>query len=108
LACVIALAAACIVAAGGAEAASAKPRLSVPLAKDKSGDFAARTCSHDENCVRSGVLNCRRERRLVVFCRIFVRRDTAHQGRYACNRLIRVSLPARQRPRVTGIGGWHC
>lgn len=92
--------------AGTALAAS---KLTIPRAKQRAADFAAKTCKRDEKCVKSGVLNCRRKSRNVVFCRIFNRRHTEAQGRYVCNRLVRLSRnPKTNRVPVTGLGRWHC
>jgi hypothetical protein len=55
------------------------------------------------------VLNCRRDAPRVAFCRIFLQRHTKAQGRYTCNRLIRLSMdPKTHRIPVTGLGRWHC
>jgi hypothetical protein len=84
-------------------------RLSIDRAGDRSLDFAERTCTRDKHCVRFGVLNCRRQSRHIVLCRIFDERKTAVQARYRCDRLIRLSLdPRTRRLPVTGLGRWHC
>jgi hypothetical protein len=70
-------------------------RLSMDRAGDCSLDFAERTCTRDKHCVRFGVLNCRRQSRHVVLCRIFDERRTPVQGKYRCERLIRLSLEPR-------------
>jgi hypothetical protein len=89
--------------------AAAGLRLSIDTGAERSARFADRTCSRDPNCVRHGVLNCRRQSRRVVLCRIFGERRTRTQGRYVCSRLIRVALdPATGRVPVTGLGRWHC
>ena len=89
--------------------AAAGLKLSVESGAERSARFAERTCARDRNCVRHGVLNCRRQSRRVVLCRIFGERRTRTQGRYVCSRLIRVALdPATGRAPVTGLGRWHC
>jgi hypothetical protein len=83
--------------------------LPVGAAAERSADFAKRICARDEHCVRHGVMNCRRQSARVVLCRIFDERDTQIQGRYRCNRQVRVSLDPKTRRRpITGLGGWHC
>jgi hypothetical protein len=90
-------------------AASASLKLPIERAAERSARFAERTCSRDRHCVRHGVLNCRRQSRRVILCRIVDERETQEQGRYRCNRLIRVALdPASGRLPVTGLGRWHC
>lgn len=99
----------CAVLAAFALPAQAAVKLPVKTAADKSFVFAKHTCAHDKNCVRYGVLNCRRQSLHVVLCRIFDERNTTAQGRYDCNRLIRVALDAyTYRIVVTGLGPWHC
>jgi hypothetical protein len=89
--------------------AAAMLTLPVEIAAQRSADFAARVCAHDEHCVRHGVMSCRRQSPRVVLCRIFDERDTQIQGRYACNRQVRVSLdPKTLRRPITGLGRWHC
>ena len=84
-------------------------RLTIDRAGDRSLDFAERTCNRDRLCVRFGVLNCKRQSRHIVLCRIFDERRTQVQGRYRCERLIRLSLdPRTRRLPVTGLGRWHC
>jgi hypothetical protein len=84
-------------------------KLPVERAEQRSLDFAERTCARDKHCVRAGVLNCRRQSPKVVLCRIFDERRTQVQGRYRCERLIRLSLdPRTRRLPVTGLGSWHC
>jgi hypothetical protein len=91
-----------IALAGGA-------KLSIDAASERSARFAERICGRDRNCVRHGVLNCKRQSRRVVLCRVFDERDTRAQGRYECSRLIRVALdPASGRVPVTGLGRWQC
>lgn len=83
--------------------------LTIERAGDRSADFAARTCDRDEHCIAHGVLNCHRQGRHVVLCRIFDDRRTEVQGRYRCSRLIRLSLdPRSRRVPVTGLGHWQC
>ena len=101
--------AALVVLVLGTGTAVAVQKLTIPRAKDRAGDFAAKTCDRDANCVKSSVLNCRRKGRNVVFCRISNRRHTEAQGRYVCNRLIRLARdPKTNRVPVTGLGRWHC
>ncbi|MGE5407690.1 MAG: hypothetical protein ACM3NV_03665 [Syntrophothermus sp.] len=89
--------------------AAAGSTLSVRDARERASEFAASTCDHDQSCVDSGVLNCRRQGRNIVFCRIFDRRDTEVQGRFVCNRLVRLARrPPSRRVQVTGLGRWHC
>jgi hypothetical protein len=90
-------------------ALAASPKLPIDAAAERSAGFAERTCDHDRSCVRHGVLNCRRQSRRVVLCRVFDERDTSAQGRYECSRLIRLALdPATGRVPVTGLGRWQC
>ena len=89
--------------------APAGSKLSIDAASERSARFAERICDRDRNCVRHGVLNCKRQSRRVVLCRVFDERDTRAQGRYECSRLIRVALdPATGRIPVTGLGRWQC
>jgi hypothetical protein len=89
--------------------AAAAVKLPVEVAAEKSFVFAKHTCAHDRNCTRYGVRNCNRQSLHVVLCRIFDERDTDAQGKYECNRLIRVALdPNSFRIQVTGLGPWHC
>ena len=89
--------------------ALAGAKLSIDASAERSERFAERTCDRDRNCVRHGVLNCKRQTRRVVLCRIFDERKTGAQGRYECSRLIRVALdPASGRVPVTGLGRWQC
>ena len=89
--------------------AGASDPLTVPQASERAERFAERTCTRDPHCVRHGVMNCRRQARRVVLCRIFDERKTRAQGKYRCHRLIRMSLDSRTRRKpVTGIGRWHC
>lgn len=89
--------------------AAVAARLPISVAKERSAAFAKRTCAHDESCVESGVLNCRRQSRHIVLCRIFDRRRTEAQGGFVCSRLIRLALnPRSHRVPVTGISRWNC
>jgi len=92
----------------GIQAADGAPRLALPVAAQKAREFASQTCTGDAHCVRSGVLNCLRERPRVAFCRIFVRRDTRFQGAYRCSRLIRLAPVRARSAKVTGVGAWSC
>jgi hypothetical protein len=99
----------CTVLAVFTSPAGAAVKLPVQVAAEKSFVFAKHVCAHDQNCVKYGVLNCRRQSLHVVLCRIFDERDTEVQGRYECNRLIRVALdPSTYRVVVSGLGEWHC
>lgn len=83
--------------------------LAIPDARAKAKVFATSTCSHDKQCIRSGVLNCRRHSAHIGFCRIFLKRHTKVQGRYVCHRLVRLAIkPKTHRIPVTGLGRWHC
>jgi hypothetical protein len=63
----------------------------------------------DSQCVKYGVTNCRRISLHVVFCRIYDERNTESQGRYDCQKLVRVALdPITYRVLVTGQGPWQC
>lgn len=89
--------------------AVAGPALEIDRAAERSERFAKKTCAHDPGCVRHEVLNCRRQSRRVVLCRILDERKTEVQGRYECNRLIRIGLdPQTGRLPITGLGRWHC
>jgi hypothetical protein len=89
--------------------AMAAVKLPIKTAADKSFIFAKHTCAHDHNCVKYGVTNCRRISLHVVFCRIFDERSTPAQGRYPCQKLVRVALdPITYRVLVTGQGAWQC
>ncbi len=89
--------------------AVAMARLPMRLAVHRSTVFAKHICAHDRNCVRYGVSSCRRQSGRVVFCRIFDARDTVAQGKYRCQRRIRVTLnPVTGRAPVTGVGPWRC
>lgn len=90
----------------GSAAAAVLP---VSGAQDRSLAFAKRTCSHDKACVDYGVLNCDRQSSHVVLCRIYDERDTKVQGRYRCERMIRLAFhPVTRKVPVTGLGRWHC
>jgi hypothetical protein len=89
--------------------AAAAVVLPVNTAAEKAFVFAKHTCSHDPNCVKYGVTNCRRISLHVVFCRIFDERETVAQGRYHCTKLVRVALdPVTYRVLVTGTGPYQC
>ena len=89
--------------------AAAAVKLPVKLAGDKALVFAKHTCAHDIHCEKYGITNCARSSLHVVFCRMFVERDTAAQGRYACKKLVRVALdPITYRVLVTGNSNWSC
>lgn len=89
--------------------AVAAVQLPVGVAAEKAFIFAKHTCAHDQNCVRYGVTNCRRQSLHVVLCRIFDERSTEAQGRYHCTRLVRVALdPVTGRVVVTGQAPWQC
>lgn len=89
--------------------AAAAVKLPVKLASDKAFVFAKHTCAHDIHCQQYGITNCRRISLHVVFCRMFVERDTAGQGRYSCKKLVRVVLdPIDYRVVVTGNSDWSC
>jgi len=93
----------------GAQPAAAGQKLRIPTAAEKAAAFAERTCAHDASCVRHGVSGCRRQRRRVALCRIFIRRNTRVQGKYRCSRLVRLSLiPGTRHARVSGLGSWRC
>jgi hypothetical protein len=105
LAATLALCAGLAVLAGPAAAL----RLEIERASDRSVDFAQQTCRRDKHCVRAGVVNCRRQSPHVALCRIFDERRTPVQGRYRCERLIRLTLdPRSRRLPVTGLGRWRC
>jgi hypothetical protein len=96
-------------ALGALAGPAAALKLQIERASDRSLDFAERTCKRDRHCFRSGVLNCKRQSPQVVLCRIFDERRTQVQGRYRCERLIRLTLdPRSRRLPVTGLGRWHC
>jgi hypothetical protein len=89
--------------------ALAAVKLPIDTAGEKAFVFAKHTCAHDRNCVRYGVANCRRQSPHVVICRIFDERRTSAQGRYGCERLVRVALdPETFRILVTGQSKWEC
>jgi hypothetical protein len=90
-------------------AAAGEVKLTIPRATERAGVFAESTCKQDASCVRSGVLNCDRKGDLVVHCRIFDERQTDAQGKYRCNREIRMVMdPETRRAPVNGLGRWHC
>jgi hypothetical protein len=93
----------------GGPASASQVKLTIPKATEKAGLFADRTCEQDVSCVRSGVMNCDRKGNLVVHCRIFDERHTEVQGKYKCNREIRMVMDAdTHRVPVNGLGKWHC
>ena len=97
--------------AGGKSIAGSRPSPTPPGALPPPGaDLEFLRLQHlDAYDVRYGVLNCNRQSLHVVFCRIFDERSTESQGKYECNRLIRVALdPNTFRVVVTGLGPWHC
>jgi hypothetical protein len=88
---------------------AAAVKLPVHLAGDKAFIFAKHTCAHDVHCVKYGITNCRRGSLHVVFCRMYVERSTAAQGRYACQKYVRVALdPITYKILVTGTSKWAC
>jgi len=92
-----------------AAASAGETKLTIARATEKAGVFAESTCKRDESCVNSGVLNCDRKGDLVVHCRIFDERHTEVQGKYRCNREIRMVMdPKTHRAPVNGLGRWHC
>jgi hypothetical protein len=89
--------------------ATAAVTLPIGVARERAVSFAKSTCAHDKSCTGSGVLNCRRQTPHIVLCRIFDRRTTDVQGKFECNRLIRLALePRSRRVPVTGVGPWNC
>jgi hypothetical protein len=89
--------------AGGAD------KLPIARARERAIDFAKSTCAHDKSCVRSGVIECRRQTDHIVLCRIFDRRRTEAQGSFVCTRLARLALkPPSHRVLVTGVSDWDC
>jgi hypothetical protein len=93
----------------GAGAAAASVGLTMAAAEARSSEYARHTCAHDPSCVSHGVLNCRGQGRRVALCRIYDERRTRVQGRYRCERLIRVILdPGSARRPIDGLGRWHC
>jgi hypothetical protein len=89
--------------------AAAAVKLPVKLASDKAFVFAKHTCAHDIHCVKYGITNCNRQSLHVVLCRMYVERSTPAQGRYACQKLVRVILdPITYKIVVTGTSSWNC
>jgi hypothetical protein len=88
--------------------APAASPLTIAAAGERSLEFARRTCAHDRHCVRYAVLSCRREGGRVVVCRILDERDTRVQGKYRCERKIRVVARGHGPVPVTGLGPWRC
>jgi hypothetical protein len=104
-----ALLAALVLLATVAMPAAAAVKLPVKLGADKAFIYAKHTCAHDVHCVKYGITNCYRGSLHVVFCRMYVERSTAAQGRYACQKLVRVVLdPISYKIIVTGTSGWNC
>jgi hypothetical protein len=88
---------------------AAAVKLPAQLAGEKAFVFAKHTCSHDIHCVKYGITNCNRQSLHVVLCRMYVERSTPAQGRYACQKLVRVALdPITYRIVVTGTTSWNC
>jgi hypothetical protein len=97
------------VALGALAVPAAALRLPIDKADARALGFAEGTCHRDRLCRSYGVLNCRRQAPHVVLCRIFDQRRTRAQGRYRCERLIRMTLdPRTRRIPITGLGRWHC
>lgn len=89
--------------------AVAAVKLPAQTAAAKAFIYAKHTCSHDVHCVKYGITNCNRQGLHVVLCRMYVERSTAAQGRYACQKLVRVALdPITYRILVTGNSAWSC
>jgi hypothetical protein len=89
--------------------AVAAVKLPAKLAGVKAFVYAKHTCAHDVHCVKYGITNCNRQSLHVVFCRMYVERSTAAQGRYACQKLVRVALdPISYKILVTGTSEWNC
>jgi hypothetical protein len=104
-----ALLASFVLIATAAMPAVAAVKLPAPLAGTKAFIFAKHTCAHDVHCVKYGVTNCNRQSLHVVLCRMYVERSTAAQGRYDCQKLVRVALdPITYRILVTGDSNWSC
>src|SRR5262245_44423474 len=106
---ILALAVFALLGVIAAAASAGETKLTIARATEKAGVFAESTCKRDESCVHSGVLNCDRKGNLVVHCRIFDERHTDVQGKYRCNREIRMVMdPKTHRAPVNGLGRWHC
>ena len=104
-----ALLAALVLLATVAMPVAAAVKLPVSTAAEKAFIYAKHTCSHDVHCIKYGTTNCRRISLHVVFCRMYVERDTAAQGRYACRKYVRVVLdPITYKILVTGTSNWDC
>src|SRR6201996_5013098 len=85
---------------------AAAVKLPVSTAANKAFVYAKHTCAHDVHCVKYGITNCRRISLHVVFCRMFNERSTAGQGRYACQKYVRVVLdPITYRSVVPATAG---
>ena len=89
--------------------AVAAVKLPVQLAGNKAFAFAKHTCAHDVHCVKYGITNCNRQSLHVIICRMYNERSTPAQGRYACQKLVRVVLdPITYKIVVTGTSDWSC
>jgi hypothetical protein len=89
--------------------AAAAVKLPTQLAGNKAFAYAKHTCAHDVHCVKYGITNCNRQSLHVILCRMYVERSTAGQGRYACQKLVRVVLdPITYKIVVTGTSDWAC
>jgi hypothetical protein len=93
--------------------AVAAVKLSIEAARDKAELYAKHTCGHDPYCVEHGVTNCRRRGSHRVECGIYLKRSTPVQGRYQCEREVRLVLePDPFRPVVanatTNTSSWTC
>jgi hypothetical protein len=100
---------ACVLLATVALPAAAAVQLPAKLAATKATIYAKNTCAHDAHCVKSGVTNCNRQSPHALLCRMFVDRSTPAQGRYTCQKLVRVALdPATVKILVTGSSRWAC
>jgi hypothetical protein len=88
---------------------AAATKLPVQAAGAKALVFAKHTCGHDVHCAKYGVTNCRRINLHAVDCRMFVERSTPFQGRYGCQKLVRVVLdPGTDKIVVAGTSSWTC
>ena len=104
-----ALLAAFVLLATVAMPAAAAVKLPVKVAARKAFIYARHTCAHDVHCVKYGITNCRRLSLHVVACRMYVERSTPAQGRYDCQKLVRVALsPINYKILVTGTTSWAC
>ena len=104
-----ALLAAAVLLATVAMPVAAAVKLPAKLAGEKAFVFAKHTCAHDIHCVKYGITNCRRVSLHQVLCRMYVERSTPSQGRYACQKYVRVVLdPITYKVVVTGTSNWAC